>query len=261
MSIITNRKNLPLPLFEAIKKIRSSYNSGKSDFTATGLLKPARITALEELHKDTVSEDASNMLKSVHGSAIHMMLELAGKELISIGYIVEERFYIRVCDMIVGAQVDLFDKNTGTLYDWKTTSVAALKHGLKEEHVQQLNIGAECLRQNGFEVKALKVAALPTDWREWESTKQKNYPEMYSEIDVPLIPSEEVIQFIEERIVTHLEAKITLPNCTVEETWGGNRCKKYCSVSNVCEQYQANKHGGAKLLEEIDKPKGEEVNE
>lgn len=248
---ITNTKGLPLPLVRALKAISEQYDKGESDYTATGLLKPARMVALEKKHASELCQDASSLIASVRGTVIHNMLETAGKELTEQGFIVEERFYITVNGSKVGAKIDLFDTKTGTLYDWKTSSVYAVKRGLKEEHVQQLNIGAECLRQAGYMVNELRIAWFPMDYRSWEAEKDKKYPLEYSELQAPLIPSEEVIKFIETRVEAMLFAEATfLENirkfdkkvlCSEEETWGGRRCAKYCSVANFCTQYKKDK--------------------
>jgi hypothetical protein len=256
--VYTNNKNLPLPLVRAIEKISSQYDKGESDFTATSLLKPVRMIALEAQNASNLSLDASGLIASVRGTVIHSMLEAAGLELKEQGFLVEERFYITVNGFKVGAKIDLFDTKTSTLYDWKTSSVYAVKRGLKEEHVQQLNIGAECLRQAGYTVNELRIAWFPMDYRSWEAKQDKKYPLEYSEVTAPIISSEEVLDFVESRIKAQLLAQVTLlenpkkfekeVQCAPNETWGGKRCEKFCTVASLCKQYQNMKRGGAKPL-------------
>jgi hypothetical protein len=49
VSKLTNARNLPEALLKAMQN--DPYSSGGSDFTATSLLKPARLRALEERHQ------------------------------------------------------------------------------------------------------------------------------------------------------------------------------------------------------------------
>lgn len=235
----TNKLGWPQALYEAIKKNQEAYSPGESDYTATGLLKPARMVALETKYADNLETDVSSCIKSFVGNSIHRELEEAAKDLP--GYVVEKRFYIEVDGVKIGAKIDLFDISSGILYDWKSTSVYSVRRGLKEEHAQQLNIGAECMRQAGYDVKGLKIAWLPTDHRSWEREKFDWYPEEYAEVDVPIISSEEVITFIKERVAAHKGAEKKLPKCSESETWGGRRCAQWCAVAPFCTQYKKGK--------------------
>jgi hypothetical protein len=245
---LTNKKGLPLPLVEAIKSISSQYDKGESDYTATGLLKPARMAALEKKYESKRTEDASDLIRSVRGTVIHSILEEAGKSLPKEEYLVEQRFYIDIDGIKIGAKIDLFDIETGVLYDYKTTSVYSVRYGIKEEHAQQLNIGAECLRQAGYTVNGLRIAFFPMDWREGESKKFDWYPKQYEEHEVSLIDSQEVVSFVKERVESHLLAEECLLEnkkkfdkkvlCSEEETWNGRRCAKWCSVAKFCSQYK-----------------------
>jgi hypothetical protein len=76
MKKLSNRLNLPEPLVRAIAN--DSYNSGTSDFTATGLIKPSQMIALEKKHANEITEDASDLIYSLQGQSIHTILERAG---------------------------------------------------------------------------------------------------------------------------------------------------------------------------------------
>lgn len=223
---LTNKHNLPGPLFKAI--CNDSYNPGDSDYTATGLIEPPRIGALKALHKDEISEDASDLIYSLQGQSIHTILERAAKDLESEGYIPEKRFYHSFNNTKVGAQIDVFHPATGVLQDYKVTSVYSIKDGAKEEHAQQMNIQAELLRRNGYEVKVLQIVAILRDWSKGEYERERasfgehtRYPSsQVSVIDIPLIPSEEVVAFILERIDAHNRARQgDLPECSDAERW------------------------------------------
>jgi hypothetical protein len=229
---LTNRLNLPAPIVEAIAN--SGYDKGKSDITATGLIEPVRIGALKAAYAGELTEDASDLIYSLQGQSVHTMLERAAEALKAQGYIAEDRFYIDVDGWTVGAQIDVYHEPTGLLQDYKVTSVYAVKDGVKEEYAQQMNIQAECLRQAGFEVNKLQIVAILRDWskgerdRDEKDCEAKGFVSKYPQhqvkiIDVPLIPREEVMAFIKERVHAHRAARAAgiemLPECTPEERW------------------------------------------
>lgn len=215
---LTNRLNLPKPIVEAVAN--DPYESGDSDYTATSLLKPPRMSQLQRT--SLVTEDASDRLYSLQGQVIHGILERCANELIKLGYLVEKRFYtvytIVEDEYKVSAQVDLFDTNTGVLSDYKYTSVGSLKHGLKEEHKLQLNLQAELLRRAGYRVDRAEVILLLRDWS--AMIEYEGYPkEAVVKQTVPLMPSEEINDWVVDRIIKHEQAKTSLPKCSDEERW------------------------------------------
>jgi hypothetical protein len=217
---LTNKLALPEPIVEAIRN--SGYNKGESNITATGLIEPARIGALKEKHGEELEEDASSLIYSLQGQSVHTILERAAVALQAQGYIPEQRFYIEVGGWKVGSQIDVFHPQSGLLQDYKVTSVYAVRDGIKEEYAQQMNIQAECLRQNGYKVERLQIVAILRDWSKMEySRNPDNYPEHQVKVlDVPLIPSKDVLAFIEQRVAAHKAARAgALPLCTPEERW------------------------------------------
>lgn len=219
MSIkLTNKLGLPEPIVEAMKN--DPYDSGRCDYSITGLLKPPRMLAITS--STTIVEDAMDKLFSLQGQIMHMILERAGKALAAEGYVVEKRFrksYVIDSKITtVSAQIDLFDPVTATLYDYKYTSVSAAKHGLKEEHKLQLNFQAEMLRKEGFKVEKAEVILL---FRDWSAERDyPGYPEVpFLKQTVPLMSSEEVTTWVVGRIKAHEAAKVQLPLCTDEERW------------------------------------------
>lgn len=223
----TNRLNLPAPIVEAI--VNSGYNKGESDITATGIIEPIRIHVLKERHNEQLVEDVSDRIYSIQGQSIHTLLERAAVALKKEGWIAETRYYMQMGGYKLGAQIDVYDSNTGTLQDYKVTSVYSVKDGVKEDYAKQLNIQAECMRQNGLEVKTLQIVAILRDWSKGERDRDvqamgelARYPEHQVKIlNVPLIPQEEVRAYIAARLQ---DLKATqeggpLPMCTEEERW------------------------------------------
>jgi hypothetical protein len=217
---LTNRLNLPGPIVEAVKN--DPYTAGDSDYTATSLLQPPRIAALRS--KYGVTEDAADRIYTLQGQIMHGILERAGKELAQQGYIVERRFKgtFRIGSRIfkVSAQIDLFDPASATLSDYKYTGVYAANNGLKEEHRLQLNLQAELLRREGFQVEKAEVILFFRDWHASRASEDRSYPQSpVMKQEVPLMTAEEVKGWVIGRIVAHESAKQELPLCTDEERW------------------------------------------
>lgn len=238
----TNRYGLPEAFVRAV--VNDPYDDGGADFSATGLGVPARARALMEMHPDKVEVDVSSRVAAIIGQGAHSIAERAARPQIDI---CEKRFFAEFTVdgtvYMVSAQVDLYETDTGNLQDWKTTKAYAFSKGAgsgkKPEWIEQLNVGAELLRQNGHNPKKLTIIALLKDWRKDEAG-QKGMPESeVLQVDIPIWESAKVRAYIEDRIRAHVNARTHLPDCTPKETWGGRRCGQWCDASSVCEQYQS----------------------
>lgn len=218
---VTNRLGLAKPFVTAVENDPYDPDDGgtKSDYTITGLLRPPRMAAIAQTA--VVTEDVADCLFALQGQLMHEMLERGGDDLEAEGWIIEKRFYkTYVLDgksFVVSAKIDAFDPK-GELTDYKYTSVAAAKHGLKNEHYWQVNFQALLLREHGFTVNTGNATILMRDWS--AERTYEGYPESPSmKHVVPLVSSAEVDKWILERIRLHEAAKKELPLCTDEERW------------------------------------------
>lgn len=219
---LTNRLNLPNAFIKAIQNDPYDPDDGgqKSDYTITGLLKPARMAQLSKEH--TIVEDAADRLFSLQGQIIHGILERSKEDLEAEGYIVEKRFYktytVDGREFVISAKVDVFDPMAARLSDYKYTSVAAAKKGLKDEHKWQVNFQAELVRSAGFVVVQADATILMRDWS--AERVYAGYPSSPAMVhNVPLLTTQEIDAFVVERIRAHEAAKVTLPQCSDEERW------------------------------------------
>ena len=219
---VTNKLGLPEAFVRAVQNDPYDPDDGgkKSDYTITGLLKPPRMAVLSSSH--TIVEDASDRLYSLQGQLIHGILERSKEELEAEGFVVEKRFY-KVFEVdgksyTVSAKIDVFDPVKGMLSDYKYTSVASVKHGLKEEHYWQINFQAELLRTAGFQVDSANATILMRDWS--AERVYETYPTSPCMLHpVSLALSSDILSYITSRIQLHERAKQELPNCTEEERW------------------------------------------
>lgn len=229
-----NRHNLPEWLCETVQYLRDKYDPGKSDYTATSLLKPPMLFALEKKYADDIETDVADNLASFFGTSVHNSCEDALQH--NKRYIVEERFYRKIKvpnspgekkTFLIGGQVDLFDLETNQLSDHKYTSIMKYLMGDKSEYEQQLNINRWLLRGNGHTVDSVRINLLAKDWRKGESKKNPDYPPTpYVPVDLPIWDDEDVETFIRNQIVEKEHAKLgTYRVCTEEERWA--RPSKY----------------------------------
>jgi len=209
---ITNKYGLPEPLVRAVTW--SDRDREGCDYTITELLRPARMVALERLHKDEITEDASDRLWMLLGSAGHSVLERSAHK-----GIVEERAIVEIDGFKIGGKLD-FGMTDTTLWDYKFTSVYAAKEGPKAEWEQQLNCYRYLAGEYGVYFDKLVIVAIFRDWSKAKASREQDYPQSQVKVmEVSFWPIEDVYEFIIERIESHEAAKTTLPQCTPEETW------------------------------------------
>lgn len=213
---ITNTQNLPEPLVRAVQW--SDRDRERCDYTVTELLRPARMVALEREHAKEITEDASDRLWLLLGSAGHTVLERSAHK-----GIVEERAIVEVevegKPFRVGGKLDYGVSDT-TLWDYKFTSVWAAKEGPRDEWIQQLNIYRWLAGRYGVAFDKLQIVAIFRDWSKPKASKEPDYPQAQVKVfDLPLWRDDSTEQFIIDRIRAHEAAKLTLPECSPEEMW------------------------------------------
>lgn len=232
---ITNKFNLPKPFCEAVSI--DTYSKGDSDYSTTGLLRPARMVALERNHWDELEQDVSDMVWRMSGQVKHVVLERIA--MANPDYVVEKRFSTVIDGKKISGQLDLYDPGTKTLYDWKETSVWKQIVGNTDDWVKQSNINRYILAQNDIQVDSISNIVFFKDWKRREKGKE-NYPQSsIMEVKLEMWDLEKTLAFLKERIKAHETAKENLPVCTQEETWarpaqwalikkGGKRASKVC---------------------------------
>lgn len=235
--LIKNKSNLPSPIVRAVTN--DPYTKGDSEFSATGLLKPPRISALLKVHEHEIEVDVLDRLFALYGQIGHTILERAGSPL---GEITETRLFGVIDNTKISAQIDSLSlEEDGTLIDWKFTTVYKFmkKKPAEPDWVMQMNIQLEMLRQNdlGHLVKRMRIYGLLRDWRPKEKALQKDYPDKIAFHEIPIHPQESVREFIKVRIQKHRQAQSELPQCSPFDNWSWRRCSQYCEVNKFCSQW------------------------
>ena len=219
---ITNKFNIPQTFLNVLD--RPTYTKGGANISATQLLNSPKIVALTKKYDDFIEQDASEMVWSIIGTAIHGVLEHGKDE----NHIVEQRLHADVDSWHISGAVDLQIMNEGKvdIRDYKTTSVwSVMNHKIEWEW--QLNIYAWLVEHAaGKTVNSLGIVAILRDWKGREVGTKEGYPESpIAEVAIPLWDFEERENFIKERIKLHSEAEFAmetggdLNDCTPQEMW------------------------------------------
>jgi hypothetical protein len=222
MSLITNKFNLPQPFVDLVSG--DTYSKGESDITTTGLAQPPKIAELTRRHSSEITMDASEKVWTMMGTANHYVLEqiaLRNPE----RYVTEQRFYMDIDGVKLGGQIDLFDRETETLWDYKVSSVYKAMSDDKLEWTKQANVNKLLCEHNGIHPKKLAVLLVMKDWKRKEAEFKADYPKCaIQEIPLPIWREEETLAYIKSRINLHNAAKLieeedAIPVCTEEERW------------------------------------------
>jgi hypothetical protein len=220
--LITNKFNLPQPFVDLVSG--DTYSKGESDITTTGLAQPPKIAELTRRHSSEITIDASEKVWTMMGTANHYVLEqiaLRNPE----RYVTEQRFYLDVDGVKLGGQIDLFDRETETLWDYKVSSVYKAMSDDKLEWTKQANVNKLLCEHNGIHPKKLAVLLVCKDWKRKEAEFKADYPKCaILEIPLPIWREEETLAYIKSRINLHNSAKLieeedAIPVCTEEERW------------------------------------------
>ena len=192
-----------------------SRGTQPSDISATQLIDSPQVLKLRKEHRDEIVEDVSDRIWAIYGSAVHAIVEAAN--LSSGNILTEKRLYHKYGEHIVTGQYDVYDMQSKILYDFKTVSSWSLIKGAKESWVNQLNVLADLMRKNDWEVKGLAIAALGRNWEERTSKTNKSYPDkalmMY---EIPMWDELNTQVYIEKRLQAHF---FNEPICIPEEKW------------------------------------------
>src|SRR5262245_13683035 len=202
---LTNKFNLPEPFVAAVTT--DDYERGDAEFTATELIKPSRILAYSRKYDADIEEDVSDRVWAFQGRTKHVVLELIARANPD-RYIVEQRFKTLVpgVNSWISARLDLFDKETRILYDWKETSVWKFMLGDTEEWEKQANINLYCCRMNDIHPTQLINIAILKDWKARKARfskrrKDNEYPECAVHVNtLPMWNIGKAQSYIEEAV-------------------------------------------------------------
>tara|TARA_R100000306_G_C4365485_1_gene137434 strand:- start:659 stop:1549 length:891 start_codon:yes stop_codon:yes gene_type:complete len=216
---ITNHYSLPQPIVAAVE--HDIYSKGEANASATDLIMPSRIFALQAEHQDEIEIDVSDCVSVLLGRTMHTILQHAERDAIP-----EMRLFSILNDWVISGQTDRLVYKDGILQDYKTCRVDAFGYKEKNnftEWEEQLNIYAYLWRANypNWQLKVLQVIVMFVDW---SPTRYERSPVIYPptsiiSVNIPQWPQEKTAEWMRQRIESHKEALNNLPECTKEERW------------------------------------------
>lgn len=224
----TNKDNLPEPVYQAI--LNRPYNREGADISVTGLINPPRVFQMVERMGDSLEQEASESLAAFFGSAMHTVFQWAAHSLNSEDWVIEHRFHTRVLGWNISGQVDLIQKSSKLLQDYKTCSRWVATFGAKDEWEQQLNVYRWMASlpsekwPDGLHIDRLEVFAWFKDWSKENTLRDHQYPRKgFEVIKIPTWTLEKAKLYVEDRVRVHQAAALLatdhLPLCTEEERW------------------------------------------
>lgn len=205
--ILTNKYNLPPPIIEAIRN--DGYSKGAADWSITELIDSPRVAVLKRRHDHEIETDASEMVWSVLGRAVHSLFEKgAGKA--GLKDYSEQRLYLKRGKFTVSGGMDLWEEGDGRLAisDFKLTKAKSV-YLPKANWEKQLNLYRILYREHfGKDPNELRVIAVCRDWQKELVGKLKDYPESpMVPIQLPLWKLKDAYSYLDERIALHAAAK------------------------------------------------------
>ena len=218
---ITNEQGLPQPLIDAVND--NTWEQPENVIRVTQLLKGVRETVLERRHDDELSQDVSDMVWLIFGTAVHSIAE-QGKE--TRYQVKETRMSERVHDSIVSGQFDLYDAKQERVIDYKTCSAWKLIYRDFDDWRRQTLIYCWLLRRAGFKANSGEIVAFIKDHSKSKARQDRDYPRR---------PVERIVFQFYEKDFGDIEAFIfdrvkqieiaqelpddELPLCTKDERW------------------------------------------
>lgn len=217
--IITNNYKLPQVLIDSIDE---NHIPVDKHYSVTTLLKPVREILLTRRHYNEISQDVSDMVWLIFGSAVHKLIEDADKS----GFAEYKLENLIIDDYYLTGICDLYDEEHFTVNDWKTTSVWKIIHEEFEDWRKQGLMYAWMLRQKGYHVSKLKFNAMLKDWSPSDAKYKADYPKhpIYVwEHEITENEMQEIQSFIETQFKLIIACEKLkdddLPVCNQEERW------------------------------------------
>jgi hypothetical protein len=212
-------------LFDALKRGRDEYTR-TGDISTTSCIDSPRIRVLKERHDHEIVVNASTLIPSFVGTAVHTALERYPKTWEIDGVAMEKEFVIEVLGVKFSGRPDYYSLHDEEVGDFKNTSVYAYtsEPGGKHAHLMQAHINGYLIRQYGYPCRKGWIEMIFSDWKMKQSFFTKGYPKRVEMIHVDeLKGDDQILAYIQERVALHMNANDLrddeLQHCTTAEQW------------------------------------------
>ena len=258
---ITNNNQIPIPIYRAICQNWYSGANVQHFCSVTELLKPVKLFVLERRHRADLTREASDLIWSLMGSAMHKVLEKSETK----NSLNEERLFCELNGKIISGGIDLYED--GVISDFKFTSVWSFIYASgKREWEEQLNLYAYLYQTAGFEVKKLQIIAIFRDWSASKGRFEKSYPNQVEIIPIRKWSTDQCEHFIRQKLF-QLEMALRVPDdaiqeCSQKDRWqdddvfavmkkGNKRAVKLCQSEKQARIFIDSNKDKAKLSIEL----------
>lgn len=289
---LTNKKNLPLPLYLAIKN--DTYEA-RGHISTTTLIDSPYVRLLKKYNE--YEDDAADSIWSLTGQAMHSVVERVGTAFEGNRFMAEHKLLIKASGYTHEKEIELSgtsdlieitSEGEVILHDFKNVFVYVVKQGTNssayKKWILQLNVYRYMIKQClDLEVTKIYVHAFLRDWSRNRSEWQDDYPEYPVEtFSIPAYSHKSMLDYIKKRIdlhFTHEEDykkgfRDNIPVCAEEDRWkrpevwkmlklGGKRSLKNFVINDTSDEENAKVYYAMKSKEvdklTIEKVKGEDV--
>lgn len=167
--MITNKQNLPQALINFYNAKNKDREYVQNRFSVTELLMPTREIQLTRLHASEISEDSSDIVMSLLGTAVHKILEENATDN------AEVKFEVNIGDDVVVGISDLITEDA--IEDYKVSSVSkVMRKDFEEYRLQGLMYAYLNYVKTGEMKRKLKFHVLMRDWSKLKANKVNDYP-------------------------------------------------------------------------------------
>lgn len=170
--MITNHMNLPQPFVDAAT---SNYIPTEGRYSVTRVLGSPCEAVLLRRHGSEIESDVADCVWQIFGSAVHKILEESQETEDQI----KENFITVPIDehYTISGIFDLYDDSTGTVTDYKTSSVWKIKFANFDDWRKQTLYYCWMLNQIGFNATRGEIVALIKDHNRRDAAKDPDYPQ------------------------------------------------------------------------------------
>lgn len=170
--MITNKLNLPQPFVDAAT---GNHEYKPNRYSVTEVLGGTCEAILKRRHQGDVDDDVADRVWAIFGTAVHKVLQ----ESESTDTQLQEQWFSVPIDGTLyelSGIFDLYDDSTGTVTDWKTTSVWTVTFGDFDKWRKQTLLYCWMLRKHGFDAHRGEIVAILRDHNQRKARAEKDYP-------------------------------------------------------------------------------------
>ena len=170
--ILTNNLNLPQPFVDAAT---SDHEYKPYRYSVTEVLGGTCEAVLKRRHQGEQDEDVADRVWAIFGTAVHKVLQEAK----ATDSQLQENWLSVPIDGTpyeLSGIFDLYDDASGTVTDYKTTSVWTVTFGDFDKWRKQTLLYCWMLRKHGFDARHGEIVAILRDHSQRKAKVEKDYP-------------------------------------------------------------------------------------